>query len=312
MKIQNKQLPIFFFLLLLSALFWVLIVMSKNYTTTLHYQAYFVNIPENKLLIDDKKVDLYLQVIAPGFTILAHKLSFKNRLPLSLSNFIVKKKADKWNYYWLGKQSISQLQESLPTNMQLLHVQPNRIDVLLDEKTERVLPIQLKSDLSFKDLYRLKEPIAIDPSTIVIYGPKAVVEVFDVIYTKSISLNDIDSDKNGQIEIEPLNHSQINYSINQIDWSFKVEQFTEGKIKIPISVSNIPRGYEIKLFPQEVTVNYLVSLDKYELVKSQMFETEINFNSENKRLPIKLIRQPDFVENIKVNPSKVEYFLIKK
>ena len=43
-----------------------------------------------------------------------------------------------------------------------------------------------------------------------------------------------------------------------------------------------------------------------------MFETEINFNSENKRLPIKLIRQPDFVENIKVNPSKVEYFLIKK
>ena len=312
MKIQNKQLPIFFFLLLLSALFWVLIVMSKNYTTTLHYQAYFVNIPENKLLIDDKKVDLYLQVIAPGFTILAHKLSFKKRLPLSLSDFIVKKKADKWNYYWLGKQSISQLQESLPTNMQLLHVQPNRIDVLLDDKTERVLPIQLKSDLSFKDLYRLKEPITIDPSTIVIYGPKAVVEVFDVIYTKSISLNDIDSDKNGQIEIEPLNHSQINYSINQIDWSFKVEQFTEGKIKIPISVSNIPRGYEIKLFPQEVTVNYLVSLDKYELVKSHMFETEINFNSENKRLPIKLIRQPDFVENIKVNPSKVEYFLIKK
>jgi YbbR domain-containing protein len=183
---------------------------------------------------------------------------------------------------------------------------------MLDEKAERVIPIQIKSDLTFKDLFRLKESIKVEPQTIVISGPKAVVEVFDAIGTKTLKLSDIDSDYSGKIEIEPLNHSEINYSLNSVNWEIKVEQFTEGKLKLPLSVDNVPKGYEIKLFPDEVTVNYLVSLDKFELVKTDMFSTNINFDSEYKRLPIELVRQADFVENVRISPSKIEYFLIKK
>ena len=43
-----------------------------------------------------------------------------------------------------------------------------------------------------------------------------------------------------------------------------------------------------------------------------MFSTNINFDSEYKRLPIELVRQADFVENVRISPSKIEYFLIKK
>jgi len=281
LRIERKQLPIFLFLLALSTLFWVLTVLSKDYTTTVHYEAVFIDLPDDKLLIENKEVDLHLQVIAPGFTILAHRLSFRNDLPLSVSTFIPKKIGEKWNYYWLGKQSISQLQEVLPTNMQLLHVQPNRIDLMLDEKAERVIPVQIKSELSFKDLFRLKESITLDPQTIVISGPKAVVEVFDAIRTKTLKINDIDSDYSGKIEIEPLNHSEINYSLNSVNWDIKVEQFTEGELKLPLSVNNVPKGYEIKLFPDEVTVNYLVSLDQFELVKLFSFKVSQSFKSIN-------------------------------
>ena len=107
-------------------------------------------------------MSLHLQVIAPGFTILAHRFRFKKELPISVSTFIPKRKGDYWNYFLLGEQSLSQLQEHLPSNMQLLHVQPNRIDVLLDEKSERLVPVRLKSELSFKDLFRLKEEILLD------------------------------------------------------------------------------------------------------------------------------------------------------
>ena len=312
LRIERKQLPIFLFLLALSTLFWVLTVLSKDYTTTVHYKADLVDLPDDKLLIEDMNVDLHLQVIAPGFTILAHRLSFRKYLPLSVSTFIPKKKGDKWNYYWLGKQSISQLQEVLPTNMQLLHVQPNRIDVLLDEKAERVLPIQIKADLSFNDLFRQKEPITLEPSTVVISGPKAVVEVFNSIGTEMLKIDEINANSSGTVKIEPLNHSEINYSLSEVKWNLKVEQFTEGEITLPLTVKNVPKGYEIKLFPDEVTVNYLVSLDKFDLVKRNMFSTSINFDKAYKRLPIELVRQADFVENVRVKPAKVEYFLIKK
>tara|TARA_B100000963_G_scaffold12189_1_gene9446 strand:+ start:1122 stop:2105 length:984 start_codon:yes stop_codon:yes gene_type:complete len=312
LRIERKQLPVFLFLFTLSTLFWILTVLSKDYTTTIHYKADFVNLPDDKLLIEDKNPDLHLQVMAPGFTILAHHLSFRKHLPLSVSTFIPKKKGNNWNYYWLAKQSISQLQDLLPANMQLLHVQPNRIDVLLDEKYERVIPIQIKKDLSFKDLFRQKGAIKLDPSTIVISGPKAVVEVFSSISTENLKIDDINSSCSGTISIEPLNHSELNYSLSQVNWELSVEQYTEGEIKLPLSIMNVPENYKIKLFPDEVAVKYLVSLDKFDLVKKDMFLTNIIFDNTKKRLPIELVRQADFIENIRLKPEKVEYFLIKK
>lgn len=312
LRIERKQLPVFLFLLALSTLFWILTILSKDYTTTIRYKADFVDLPDDKLLIEDKNPDLHLQVIAPGFTILAHHLSFRKHLPLSVSTFIPKKKGNKWNYYWLAKQSISQLQELLPANMQLLHVQPNRIDVLLDEKYERVIPIQIKTDFSFKDLFRQKGTIKLDPSTIIISGPKAVVEVFSSISTENLKIDDINSSCSGTISIEPLNHSELNYSLSEVNWELSVEQYTEGEIKLPLSIKNVPKNYKIKLFPDEVVVKYLVSLDKFDLVKKDMFSTNIIFDNSKKRLPIELVRQADFIENIRLKPEKVEYLLIKK
>jgi hypothetical protein len=312
LRIERRYLPVFAFLLTLSTLFWILTVLSKDYTTTVHYKADFIDLPNDKLLINEDEIDLHLQVIAPGFTILAHRLSFRNELPLSVSSFIPKKKGNYWNYFLLGEQSISQIQEVIPTSMQLLHIQPNRIDLLLDEKAERVVPVKLKSSISFKDLFRQKEAVKLEPSTIVISGPKAVVEVFDEINTELLSLEDVDDNKTGKIEIQSLNHSEINYSAKNINWELKVEQFTEGEIKLPIEMKNIPKGYEIKLFPDEVTVSYLISLDEFDLVKPDMFAAHISFDADFKRQSVNLSRQADFVENVRIFPSKVEYFLIKK
>ena len=73
-----------------------------------------------------------------------------------------------------------------------------------------------------------------------------------------------------------------------------------------------PKGYELKLFPNTITISYLVSLDKYELVKAHMFAAEVNFNQDYKRQTVELTKTSGFVENIRINPSKVEYILIKK
>ena len=312
LKIDKKHLPVFSFLLALSSIFWVLTVLSKEYTTTVRYNVKFVDIPSDKLLLDERKVSLHLQVIAPGFTILAQRISFKKELPISVSTFIPKRKGQYWNYFLLGEQSLSQLQEELPTNMQLLHVQPNRIDVLLDEKAERVVPVELKSDLIFKDLFRLKEEISLDPSTVVISGPKAVVEVFNEINTKLLKLENIESDLRGEIEIEALNHSEINYSDQSISFEIKVEQFTEGQIKLPLKATNIPSNFDVKWFPEEVSISYLISLDKFELVRPSMFEVSIDFDTDKKRQTVNLVEYPEFIENVRVNPQKVEYYLIKK
>jgi hypothetical protein len=101
LKIERRHMPVFFFILVLSSIFWVLTVLSKNYTTTVHYIGEFVDFPTDKLMIDQKNVDLHLQVIAPGFTLLAHRFRFNKKIPLSVSTFIPKRKGQHWNYFFI-------------------------------------------------------------------------------------------------------------------------------------------------------------------------------------------------------------------
>ncbi len=311
LKIERKQLSVFFFLLGLSLIFWVLTVLSKDYTSTIRYQAEFVDFPAQKLLVEKKDVELQLQVNAPGFTLLAHKFRLNKSIPLSVSGFIPKKNGAVWNYFWLGEKSLSEVQEGLPNSMQLLHIQPSRIDLMLDEKAQRTVKVNLQSNFDFEPMFRMKGFVKLDPPSVVISGPQAVVDVFNSINTKSVDFQNINSNLTGTIELEELDHADLTFSEKVINWELDVEQFTEGSVDLSMVKKNIPKGYDLKLFPNQISVQFLVSLDNFDLVNSANFVAEVEFDKDKKRLNVGLVNKPDFIENVRIVPSKVEYILIK-
>ena len=68
----------------------------------------------------------------------------------------------------------------------------------------------------------------------------------------------------------------------------------------------------MKLFPEEVSVNYIVSLDDFDLVEEQMFEAQVKYDSKKARLTVKLNKESDLLEKVRYSPTKVEYILIQK
>ena len=225
---------------------------------------------------------------------------------------MIKRKEKSWEYFWIGDQSLSEVQEALPNNMQLLHVQPNRIDLIFGEKAQKVIPVSLKSDISFERLFRQKGIIQLKPDYITVSGPKTVVEAIEYISTQELSLQNLTKSVQGNIRLEEPKHEELSYNQQEVAYEITVEQFTEGKVMIPIQVSDVPRGYELKLFPEEVSVNYIVSLDDFDLVEEQMFEAQVKYDSKKARLTVKLNKESDLVDNIRYNPTKVEYILIQK
>ena len=312
LKIERSQLPIFLFLIGLSAVFWILTVLSKEYTATISSSVLFENYPLDKLLVEENDVVLQMQVKAPGFALLAHQFKFFSTVTLNVENFMTKPKDKTWEYFLIGDQSLSELQEALPTNMQLLHVQPNRINLIFAEKAQKVIPISLKSDISFDPLFRQKGKIQLQPDHITVSGPKTVVEMIESISTQELNLQSLAKSTQGIIRLEDPKHEELTYSHQEIAFQINVEQFTEGKVIIPIQINNVPKAYELKLFPEEVSVHYVVSLDDFDLVDEKMFEAQVNYDSEKTRLTIKLNKESDLVDNIRLSPTKLEYILIQK
>ena len=312
LKIEKKYLPVFTILIVLSTIFWTLTVLSKDYTASIKCDVNFIDFPEKMLQVENKQVELQLQVNAPGFTILAHRLKLKPKINLSVSGFIPVKKGKLWNYFWLGKQSLSEVQEMLPTNMQLLHIQPNRIDLFLDKKTERTVPVKFISDISYEQMYRQKDEVILNPKSVTISGPQAVVEVINEINTKVLELSNVNSNEKGEVKLESINFPDLSFSHDLINWSFGVEQFTEGRKNIKLKAKNIPSGYTVKFIPDNVDLEFLVSLDNYDLVKSSDFTAYCDINTDFNNLNVSLGKKSNFVENVRIIPNKVEYILIKK
>ena len=50
---------------------------------------------------------------------------------------MMKRKSDNWEFSWVGAQSLAEVQEALPNKMQLLHVQPNRINLFFLAKNHK-------------------------------------------------------------------------------------------------------------------------------------------------------------------------------
>jgi len=70
----------------------------------------------------------------------------------------------------------------------------------------------------------------------------------------------------------------------------------------------------LKIFPDEVFVTYFVTLRNYNKVKPEMFRAIVNCTeiNDSRMIKITLSQKPEFVNNIKIKPEKVEYIQIKK
>ena len=86
------------------------------------------------------------------------------------------------------------------------------------------------------------------PNNLTISGPKSVVDAIESISTEELKLQNITTSQKGKLAISNPSHNELSYSHNEIDYNLSVEQFTEGKLQIPIRIKDVPSDYDIKLF----------------------------------------------------------------
>ena len=108
----------------------------------------------------------------------------------------------------------------------------------------------------------------------------------------------------------------LKYSHKNIQVKIPVEQFTENEITVSInSVRNLPKGVVAKLFPKQIKLIFTVPLSKYGRLSEQDFSLGIDFsqsnNYTNKRLTVELLKKPDYVNLVRMEPSKIEYIIQK-
>ncbi len=311
-SIKNRRFNVFLLFLLSSFIILIITKLSKNYTGTLPFQIKKVNVPEEKVILKDSNTTLAITLKTHGFKWLKYYF-IKPEIAIDFSNEVSIKQG---MYVYSKPVSYLNVKKQFSNNhIQLLGVNPDTIVFRYDTNMVKKVPIVVNADVSFAPGYNILNGYSIKPDSIRVIGPHKLVESLKQIETEKIVLTNLKTSVARSIKIKlPKDHQNLKLSKTEIDFSANVEKFTEGKVKLPIKVINIPKNQSIKIFPKEVTVSYYTSLNNYNIISSKDFQVVCDYKKTKGNqlfLIPELTKVAKGVKNIKIDQQRIEFIILK-
>lgn len=311
--IKNKKISkSFISFLVASVLIWLLITLSKEYTTLLTFPVSYHSIPQNQLLQREPTKELDIIVKTTGFTIL--KSRFGNTTLLLNAANLTKKSLNR--YYFLIKNQINTIQQQLNSSIQLQGVVLDTIYLEIGKLISKKVPLKPNLAIGYHIGYDVLEAVAISPDSVVISGPEAQIAEIKTLNLEALKLKDVKADFSKKVKIIlPENSGGIKIDSAYTTISGKVEKFTEGSFKIPFKVTNLPENVELTMLNKTVEVFFVVGLSNFNKIDKNFFKVvcDYNISKENNLsylLP-KVVAKSSFIKSFKVFPNKID-FLIQK
>lgn len=312
----NQKMAIFGFFLLIATALWYLNKLSHEYTTTLSYPVRFVDMPRGKILVGDMPKKLDLKVNAFGYTLLRYKMSAAlvpvdfsfGEIPLRPIN------GSKTKYYVLTSRALRHISSQLSNDIRLDAIMPDSLVFEFAKTMEKRVKVEPLLKIDFAKQFMLAGGVAVKPDSITISGPQSLVDTISVIYTRPIKLNGVSKPTTKTVALPAM--SQVGFSHRKVDVSIAVEKFTEASLRIPVEVLNIPDSLKLTIIPRTVTVKCNVIMSRYFDLKPRQFRVVVDYKfideSLSKRLRVKLLEQPNFVQELDFDPKFVEYIIERK
>ena len=277
---------------IIAAVIWFLNTMSKNYTSV------FNIVFENPLKGEDDPV-IHATMTGRGFDLM--KLHYR----FSGVHNLIELKYGRLS----SREMVTSLMGNLKSSIQLVSVDPVFITSDQTGLFHKRVPVKSRIEITFKKQTALASPVLLQPDSIDISGTTSDIASIKFIETASMKLLNIDKPVFSSIMLESPD-KKIFLSQKKVWMYVPVEKYTEGLLEIPLRILNKGQINE-RLLPEKVKVTYRVPVSKYNLVNSNQFQAGVFVNSANsgKKISVKLLEKPSFVNQVTLTPSEVTYLI---
>ncbi|MCK5907776.1 MAG: YbbR-like domain-containing protein [Flavobacteriales bacterium] len=308
---RAKNYKVFLVFVMISSFFWLLIKFSKEYTSIVKFPVTYVSIPNGVVWGDRGEEYLYISTTTSGFQHLSYAFSTEE-ITLNLSRL---RSLGNDQYFLLPKEQMNSIIQQVPSDLELTYRSPDSIFFDLSKKINKRIPVVLNDSLLLAPSFQFVEDIVISPDSITISGPSSMVSIIENVETELFFKDNIRKNSTSVVKLKSLGADRVEVSDNKVKVSMKVEQFTQNTINVPIIIRNVPKGYLLKIFPDEVAITFNTGLSNFESVKQSSFRVVADYikieEGNSQIIPLKQISIDNKIELIKFEPSEVEFLLRK-
>lgn len=307
--IKNKRINVFFLFLLMSFSVLILLKLSKTYVNTITFQINKVNVPEAHVVFNDHQKTLRIGLKTQGFNLL--KYYFENpEIDIDFSRNITKTDS---LYIWNKNTALLDIISQFDKSVEVVNINPDTLFFKYDLNAIKKVPIKINAKVNYAIGYDILDSFKLSPDSIKIIGPNVLISAIEYIETDTLKLQDVKENIVSTISLKlPKEPSGIEFSNTQTKVAATISKFTEGKLKIPVTVINVPENINLKYYPKKISVSYYTSLSNYKSITASDFEIICDFSEVSKNqtfLIPRLTKQPKVLRHVKINHDQIEYII---
>ena len=310
--LNRRKAKIFFLFLLCSFLAWFLSNLSDSYESRTEFTLNYKNLPDTLILGNNAEKNLEAKVRTSGFQLLYYKF-FSKRIDVDLSN-VVYENGD----YMLEEDVLKkQMDRQLSQNISLLDLDGSQWVVDLYQVSQKVLVVKPRIELKFQPNHILDGVLTISPDSLIVKGPASEIDTLFEVQTEPIILNDLTEDFSFEVSVVfPKDLDNSIFSENRVRVSGNVVKFSEKVFDVDVQALNVPEGYNLKMFPNTVSLVCKASLDVLKSIESDDFEVTANYQqiggSTNNSILLQVTKKPGTVYAVRLQQRTVNFVLERK
>lgn len=193
---MKNKVGIIIFSIVFSILIWGSVTLSEDFFTADEFNFKVINQPTGYTcgIITPEKISLKLK--GKGWQLISLALGAENDFALSADSDSGLIRIDPYNEInennWIG------------SGLSIVEISPRSVLLNVERIIFKKLKISAETDLSFNDGYGLATPISIFPDSVLVAGPKSILEKKETINTKKLSFSSLDSKIKVISEIEDI------------------------------------------------------------------------------------------------------------
>lgn len=307
--IESRKINVFLLFLLMSFSILMFTKLSKNYTNTLAFKIEKINVPEEKVILNNSDSIVNVTLKTHGFKWFKYYLG-RPTLTVDFSKDVAENNAvficDNSNLEFIANRALT-------NQVELIKVSPKRLEFNFDVNLVKKVPVVLKSNIIFTQGFNISESYKLQPDSIKVIGPHSIAKKIEYVETEAVNLEDVKTNINRKVSLRKLDN-ELKLSTQSITLTAEVEKFTEGTLKIPVTISNVPEGISLKYFPKEVNISFYTSLARFNQVKAKDFRVVCDYSkvTENQSFFIpELVKRSTLVKTAKLNQQRIEFIILE-
>jgi YbbR domain-containing protein len=310
----NRRLVSFLFCVVVSAFFWLLLSLSKEYNIVLSFPVEYLNQPEDKVIANDLPSRIEIEIRARGFDLVGYKLN-PERETIRIDLRDARASGTKNHSFLLTNSHTDKVTAQFSSNIHIIQIAPDTIFLDFNKKTSKKVPVKALLKIECEDEYELVDSVRVSPAYMEVTGGADALANIDTLRTYPMTLKNVKNSVLMKMNIRKTPElKQVDLTQQTVEVAAEVAKYTEASIELPVEVENLPQGYGLKTFPDKVTVKYRVRFEDYEKINTSMFRAVVDYSKiaeGSNKLKVSLTKSPALVRALKLSTERVEYIIRK-